>query len=273
MNHNFVKIDMSQYHQFENCSGYLLEKELKDIYETQYNDIFPKILIKTQSEFISLLKEKVLLHLKIINKTSVNSLNSKYLEIYTNIYIRDKSKVSKGLEDINKNKNLQEQYLEPLNCYIHCFKCSSIFHKCKNKVIIYKNNIYCLNCQKVYNENQIKLYCNECKTCYLSKLRNVLNKRYEYFYPVIFKKYHCQIEDDEKIKCLECHNDLYYNISYDKINKINEIFCLKCKLLFDLNEILFKCKICQKDFKAEAQLYSHFSNLKTQFFIITEKSE
>ena len=269
MNHNFVKIDMSQSHQFENYSGYLLEKELKDIYETQYNDIFPKILIKTQSEFISLLKEKVLLHLKIINKTSVNSLNSKYLEIYTNIYIRDKSKVSKGLEDINKNKNLQEQYLEPLNCYIHCFKCSSIFHKCKNKVIIYKNNIYCLNCQKVYNENQIKLYCNECKTCYLSKLRNVLNKRYEYFYPVIFKKYHCQIEDDEKIKCLECHNDLYYNISYDKINKINEIFCLKCKLLFDLNEILFKCKICQKDFKAEAQLYSHFSNLKTQFFIIT----
>ena len=111
----------------------------------------------------------------------------------------------------------------------------------------YKKYIYCLQCQKVYNENQIKAYCQECKTCYYTKIRYVINKRYEHFYPVYFKEYHCPVDEQEKIKCLECGHDLYYNIFYEKNNKrknaISEVFCLKCKLLFDLNEVYFNCKI------------------------------
>ena len=42
----------------------LLEKDLKEIYNTQYNDLFPKILIKTKSEFLPLLKSQISLHLK-----------------------------------------------------------------------------------------------------------------------------------------------------------------------------------------------------------------
>ena len=126
--------------------------------------------------------------------------------------------------------------------------------------------------QKVYNEHQIKLYCEECKCCYYSKLRYVLNKKFENFYNVCFKDYHCKINEQEKIKCLECGHDLYYNIHYDEKNlkkeSISEIFCLKCKLLFDLNEVYFKCKKCKNNFKSEAKIYNNFSLLKIQFLLI-----
>ena len=276
MNHQFYSINVTNSANKEqgntSSSGVLLEKELKEIYETQYNDLFPKILTKTNTEFISLLKEKVSLHLKIINKNITNSLNIKYLDLFTKKYLNDKNKATKGLEEILKNADLQEKYLDLLNCYIHCHKCSKILHKCKNKIIFYKNYIYCIRCQKVYNENQIKLYCQECKVYYYTKLRYIINKRYEYFYPVAFKQYHCPLDEQEKIKCLECGQDLFYNITYEsnnhRNNTIKEVFCLKCKLLYDMNDIYFNCKICKSEFKSEAILYNNFSILKEQFLLL-----
>ena len=276
MNHQFYCINVTNSANKKqgntSSSGILLEKELKEIYETQYNDLFPKILAKTNTEFLSLLKEKVSLHLKIINKNITNSLNLKYLDLFTKKYLNDKSKVTKGLEEILKNEDLQEKYLDLLNCYIHCHKCSKILHKCKNKIIFHKNFIYCIHCQKVYNENQIKLYCQECKVYYYTKLRYILNKRYEYFYPVAFKQYHCPLDEQEKIKCLECGHELYYNITYEsnnhRKNTIKEVFCLKCKFLYDMNDIYFNCKICKSEFKSEAILYNNFSLLKEQFLIL-----
>ena len=250
----------------------LLEKDLKEIYNTQYNDLFPKILIKTKSEFLPLLKSQISLHLKIINKIALNTLNEKYIDIYTKKFFSDKARATKGFEEIIKNTELQKNNLELINCYIHCHKCSKILHTCKNKLILYKDFIYCIHCQKVYNEHQIKLYCEECKCYYYSKLRYVLNKKFENFYNVCFKDYHCKINEQEKIKCLECGHDLYYNIHYDEKNlkkeSISEIFCLKCKLLFDLNEVYFKCKKCKNNFKSEAKIYNNFSLLKIQFLLI-----
>ena len=276
MNHRNQNINVSKSNSDKKeivvSQSIILEKELKEIYNTQYNDLFPKILTKSKSEFISLLNSQVSLHLKIINKISLNSLNEKYLDIYTKKFYSDKTKSIKGFEDLLKNNDLQKNYLELINCFIHCHKCTTILHQCKNKMVLYKGYIYCIHCKKVYNENQIKLYCEECKTCYYSKLRYIINKKFENFYNVCFKEYHCKIGEQEKIKCLECGHDLYYNITYDKKNlkknSITEIFCLKCKLLFDMNEVFFKCKICKNNFKSEAKLYSSFSNLKIQFLLI-----
>ena len=276
MNHRYYSVNVSNSNNDKKESisfpGVILEKEFKEIYNTQYNDLFPKILSKTKSDFISLLKSQVSLHLKIINKTVPNTLNAKYLEIFTKKFFLDKSKTTKGLEDILKNPDLQKSFLQLVNCYIHCHRCTKILHVCKNNLISYKGYIYCIHCQKVYNENQIKLYCEECKTCYYSKIRYLLNKKYENFFHVCFKEYHCNIDEEEKIKCLECGHDLYYNIAYDKNNLkkngISEIFCLKCKLLFDMNEVLFRCKKCNKNFKSEAKIYNNFSNLKNQFLLI-----
>ena len=276
MNHRYYSVNVSNSNNDKKESisspGVILEKEFKEIYNTQYNDLFPKILSITKSDFISLLKSQVSLHLKIINKTVPNTLNAKYLEIFTKKFFLDKSKTTKGLEDILKNPDLQKSFLQLVNCYIHCHRCTKILHVCKNNLISYKGYIYCIHCQKVYNENQIKLYCEECKTCYYSKIRYLLNKKYENFFHVCFKEYHCNIDEEEKIKCLECGHDLYYNIAYDKNNLkkngISEIFCLKCKLLFDMNEVFFRCKKCHKNFKSEAKIYNNFSNLKNQFLLI-----
>ena len=88
MNHQYYSINAtnSDNKKQGNTSslGVLLEKEIKEIYETQYNDLFPKILSKTNTEFISLLKEKVSLHLKIINKNIFNIIKLKY---YFNIIV------------------------------------------------------------------------------------------------------------------------------------------------------------------------------------------
>ena len=276
MNHRYYSVNVSKSNiekkESNTMTGVIPEKEFKDIYNTQYNDLFPKILTKSKSDFISLLKSQVSLHLKIISKTVPNSLNTKYLEIFTKKFFIDKSKTTKGLEDILKNPDLQKNYLQLVNCYIHCHRCTKILHVCKNNLISYKGYIYCIHCQKAYNENQIKLYCEECKTCYYSKIRYLLNKKYENFFHVCFKDYHCNIKEEEKVKCLECGHDLYYNIAYDKKNLkkngISEIFCLKCKLLFDMNEVFFQCKICNKNFKSEAKIYNNFSNLKIQFLLI-----
>jgi len=165
----------------------LSEKELKEIYNTQYNDLFPKILTKTKSEFIPLLKSQVSLHLKIINKTALNSLTEKYIDIFTKKFFSDKTKSTKGLDEIMKSSDLQKNNLELINCYIHCHRCTKILHECKNKLILYKGFIYCIYCQKVYNENQFKLYCEECKVFYFSKLRCIINKKFENFYNVCFK--------------------------------------------------------------------------------------
>ena len=120
----------------------LLEKDLKEIYYTQYNDLFPKILTKTKSEFLPLLKSQISLHLKIINKIASNTLNEKYIDIYTKKFFSDKAKATKGFEEIIKNIELQKNNLELINCYIHCHKCTKILHTCKNKLILYKDFIY-----------------------------------------------------------------------------------------------------------------------------------
>ena len=276
MNHKYYSFNPNNLIDYkkENISSkdILQEKELKEIYDIHYNDIFPKILSKTKAEFISLLKEKVSLHLKIIHKTISSSLHLKYSEIFTNKYTFDKIKVTKGLEDLTKNIKIKEKYLDILSCYIHCNKCSKILHKCKNRIIYYQNYIYCIQCQKAYNQNQIKLYCPECKVIYYSKLRYVLNKKYEYFYQVAFKLYHCPTVEQEKIKCLECGQDLYYNINCEEnkngANAIKELFCLKCKFLYNINNVYFTCKRCKIHFKSEAVLYTSFSPQKQQVLLM-----
>ena len=276
MNHKYYSVNQNNLidYKTENTPSteVLPEKELKEIYDIHYNDIFPKILSKTKTEFISLLKERVALHLKIINKNISNSLNLKCSEIFTNKYTTDKIKVTKGFEELTKNLNIKENYLDILSCYIHCHKCSKILHKCKNRIIYYQNYIYCIQCQKVYNQYQIKLYCPECKVIYYSKLRYVLNKKFEYFYQVAFKQYHCPTVNQEKIKCLECGQDLYYNINFEenkkRKNALKEIFCIKCKLIYNMNDIYFNCKICKKDFKSEAVFYNSFSLMRQQVLLM-----
>ena len=195
------------------------QNDLEGIFFLQYNDLFSKLLQKPIEEFFSLLRKQVLFHLKIIDKEFDNSLLSFLNEKYYNISQKDKKKIQ---NIYNKLKSYPKQSISTLNkldIYIHCHKCKDAIHKCGNKLIIYDDLFFCLKCQKVYNRNQIKLFCKECNKSYLTTKRSISDRNLEDFYPVSFMNYHCYIENEEKIKCLNCGDDLYYNINNKAENK------------------------------------------------------
>ncbi|MBQ2131066.1 MAG: hypothetical protein II431_06970, partial [Prevotella sp.] len=172
--------------------------------------------------------------------------------------------------------SINHEGIETLDIYVHCFKCIEAIHKCGNKLIIFENLFFCLKCQKVYNQNHIKLFCNKCNKTYITTKRSLEEKKYDYFYSVSYIKYHCFTENEEKIKCLNCGDDLYYNINNVNLNLKNsqelrgmrDIFCIKCKLIFDTKEIFFTCRICGENFKAEPQIFKNFPSIKKYLLLL-----
>ena len=232
----------------------LSEYDLKEIFFLQYNDLFSKLLLKTVEEFLILLKKQVLFHLKIIGKQYDHSLITFFNNKYNNICQNDKLIIENLYKKILNIPEQNLSYLKTLDIYIHCNKCKDSNHKCGNKLIIFNNLFFCLKCKKVYNQNQIKLFCKGCNKTYLTTRRSIQDRQKEHFYSVSYTKYHCFLENEEKMKCLNCGDDLYYNITKAQTdqeqNGIRDIYCIKCKLIFDTKQIFFKCKICGKKFKS-----------------------
>ena len=255
------------YGQKTKISQYDLEK----IFFIQYNALFSKLLKKSVEDFFSLLKKQVLIHLKIINNQYEPSLLSFFYEKFYNICQKDKLRIQNIYNKIISYPNQNFTSLNILDIYIHCFKCKDAVHKCGNELIIYNDLYFCLKCQKVYSQNHIKLFCKECNKEYLTTKRSLSDRKLEYFYPVSYTNYHCYIEDEEKIKCLDCGSDLYYNITRkknDEENRIIDIYCIKCKLIFDTKKIYFKCKVCGDNFRCEPQIYRNFSSNKKNLLLL-----
>ena len=245
--------------------------ELEEIFFIQYNDLFNKLLTKSIEDFFILLKKQILLHLKIIDKQCNNSLLSFYYEKYYDLCKKDKFRIQTIYDKIMNNPNNGFIVLNTLDIYIHCYKCKDAIHKCGNKLITVNNLYFCLYCKKVYNQHHIKLFCKECNKTYLTKQRTISERKNEYFYSVSFTNYHCYIENEEKIKCLNCGEDLYYNITKIKDGEqkgIRDIYCIKCKLIFDTKNIYFKCKICGDNFKCEPQIFRNFSSIKKYLLLL-----
>jgi len=248
------------------------EYDLEEIFFVQYNDLFSKLLLKTLEEFLILLKKQVLFHLKIIDKQYDYSLITFFNQKYNNICQSDKLRIQNIYQEI---LNIPEQnltYLKTLEIYIHCNKCKDAIHKCGNKLINYNNLFFCLKCKKVYNQNQIKLFCKGCHKTYLTTKRSIKDQEKEYFYSVSYMNYHCFLENEEKIKCLNCGDDLYYNITKTQTDRekkgIRDIYCIKCKLIFDTKQIFFKCKICGENFKSSPQIYRNISSIKKYLLLL-----
>ena len=248
------------------------QNDLIEIFTTQYNDLFSKLLKKTLNEFMTLLKRQIILHLRIIDKQCDSSLLAIFYEKYHNIAKNDKNTIQKIYEEIKSYQEKNYIYLNILDIYIHCNKCKEAIHKCGNKLIIFKNLFFCIKCKRVYNSNYIKLFCKECKKTYITTKRNISEKNNNYLYSVSYLKYHCFTENEEKIKCLKCDSDLYYNINLKSNSKekngIRDIFCIKCKLIFDTKEIFFKCRICGEKFKGEPQIYRNFPSIKKYLLLL-----
>ena len=250
--------------------GNISENDLKEIFTTQYNAIFSKIIKKSLEDFFTLLKQQIILHLRIIDKQCESSLLSSYYEKYYDICRDDHFKIKKIFEEIKSYNEKDLCYLNILDIYVHCYKCKEVIHKCGNELVIFDNFYFCIKCHKVYNKDYIKLFCNHCKNTYITTKRSDSEKKYDYFYSISFTKYHCFTENEEKIKCLNCGNDLYYNInnSSNEHKGLRDIFCIKCKLIFDTKEIFFSCKICGENFKGEPQIYRNFPSIKKYLLLL-----
>ena len=254
------------------------QNDLKEIFLVQYNDLFNKLLKKSVHDFISLLKQQIILHLRIINKQCDFSLLTDFYEKYQKKANDDKIKITKLYNKIKSYQEKDLNHLNMLDTYIHCCKCKEVIHKCGKKLIIFDEYIFCIKCKKVYNEFQIKLFCKECNKTYLTTKRNISEKKNNYLYSVSYMKYHCFSENEEKIKCLNCCSDLYYNININlktskskeqnKLKGIKDIFCIQCKLIFDTSEVLFTCKICREKFKAEPQIFRNFPSIKKYLLLL-----
>ena len=246
--------------------NYITEKELLEIFQEQYNDIFSEILNLNQKDFFEKLKKQVLAFLQITKKYSPPILEKKVAEIFLKKYLEEKEKISKDLELIKNTPKEELEYLDKLNCIIHCPKCRDALHTCGYKFILYRDYVYCLYCNKVYNEHQVSMFCDECDVEYYTKLREILDYNLENFFVVSISDYHCKIDNEQKIKCPKCFNELYVDISNSKnYDKIEEIICIYCNLAFDINLFNYKCKKCGKSFKSEAKIFNEFYNLKNDF--------
>ena len=234
--------------------SYATEEELNEIYEFQYNDVFSKILIIDSTQFINVLEKQIIINLYLLKKQPILSSLSKISELYIQRYYRDREKVYQAYKII-KYQNMKDiEFLDKLNCFLHCPNCSLALHTCGNKFILCNDYIFCLYCKKVYNENQAKMYCDFCNIEYYTKLREITNEELENFFPVCFIN-----NDKEIIKCKNCNEILLLNIEDNRVNIIEKnninLFCKKCK-----NNFIYNSK--------EIKLFNEFTKDKIDILCI-----
>ena len=270
MSKTIEEIDMTN-------SELIPENILYEIFETQYDDLFCKILKISEKSFTYFLQQQVIFNLLIIQKKVDPSILTAFQELFYKRYKENAKSTKKNFEIIkNKESNNSEDliYLDVTKCYIHCHKCYTILHKCGSKLILYDEHVYCTKCNNVYNKNQIMLLCPECKKNYFTKLRKPIinnNKKYDKLFILKYKKYHCPSDKEEKIKCIKCSNNLYFRLIQNNPKNeesINTIYCIKCKLKYNLKDVLFKCKICLNNFKCQAKIYRDFPSKKRKLLFL-----
>ena len=250
---------------------------LYEIFEVQYDDLFCKILKINEKSFTYFLQQQVIFNLLIIKKKVDPSILTAFQELFIKRYKENVKTMKKNFEMLkNKEKDNSDElvYLDITKCYIHCHKCYNIVHKCGSKLIMYDEHIFCTKCNNVYNKNQIMLFCSECKKNYFTKLRKPIfngSKKFEKLFILKYKKYHCPSGKEEKVKCLKCSNNLYFRfIQNNPKNEedINTIYCIKCKLKYNLKEVSFKCKICLKNFKCQPKIFRDFPSKKKKLLFL-----
>ena len=252
-----------------------------------YSKNFQNILIKDKSEFINDIENQILYIIRCQYKDD-ESEYQKELHLYEKEkdkirtqYENDFSLINKEYLKYKNNNNIKAQYLKRFRK--HCVNLDQIpFHKCSpNKqgklieIFIKNNNKYnhrafekkktysinsssyvvCTGCSLCFVSSFIKMFCPNCKTEYFSsKLDDNEN---ENILPATWKDYHCKpIIVNEVMKCIKCENILYLNLMNKKLVCLNK----KCNFTSEPQNIIWKCKICQKDFTSSAKIFNPLEN-------------
>ena len=246
-------------------------EKIRNIYQSELDEIFQDILIISKEDFLSFIKNGVNLLLidmysdLIFKNNTLIEIKEKCendINIEYNSHFEKLKKYWKIYERENKNKNIsQNNYLTHFRK--HCSNTEKFaYHNCQNSqskfYIIEENNIQkyviCINCKKVYLSNMILCHCTNCNVDFYS---NILKKNEDQnLLLATWEKYHCDKIVNEKMKCLKCKNDLYLNL------KKNLLICLnpKCNFSSLPEKITWSCNVCGIEFKSNAIIYNPLQN-------------
>ena len=279
----------------------VLDSRINYIFKTIYDKEFPNILIINSKIFLKIIntKSEELIQKNNINKNATiqqsKSILAKIKEKILKLYNEEYSFLNESF--LNFKKNQKEFELLQDNALIHCHsnKNNKILHKCSSRAygnLIFKKNesksyAICVKCKTCYKNNYINLFCNICNQEYFRTLNNLINtnrkkinniktiennKNNDSIYLATWKKYHCCLYNNEIMKCINCKQYFYYNIKTNKLVCQNK----KCNFTSNPKYIIWKCKICSKDFRSQAKPYNPYEYKiykKELLYIILNKSK
>ena len=240
-----------------------LEKEIKQIYINEFNDIFPNILKHTTGKFLSFLCKRTKLTIEAkFNEQISNQIIRKIENFIIEQYYPSQYKIANDNMNLIKNEsnsNKKNYIFNGLNFIKHCSNSEFAFHTCGKKFYTNENYIknlndlmfLCLDCNKIYKNDMIKMNCDKCHDDYYTKyLFNNNNNKNKYQFAT-WSKYHCNILINDKIKCYYCHECLFIDPNVPNLLK-----CFKCKYTTEVSKLKFKCILCKKEFSSEAKVYN-----------------
>ena len=272
----------------ENISSFSLEeKKLLKKYMDEYNDMYQKILILSQDEFIEKLKKHIELSLRSkIKKYSEKSKTKVQEFLIEKIYQSDYKYaqiIQKNIENRNRfeiSKNYFKGEIIP-HCdkdkkngyYIH--SCGEKFQTFKYKLSYdyyilhldkdskskdintnhYENILFCRKCKMIYKSSLIKFKCAETSVDFYSKI-NLSYLDNEDLPFATWAKYHCNVVINDLMKCQKCSNNLYLLRKKIKNNDKKYVFCKKCNQIWLPEQLKWECLLCKNKFSCDAKVYN-----------------
>ena len=237
------------------------EQDIKQLFQKEYNDNIPDILLESEKDFILNITTNVYAHLQSIYYPGVkfdNRLEKLVQKVEDSIrknYYENYSLINKSYKEFQIKLKLNSNQIPYLTHYKKHCKLTSLEaeHKCKGKFIqVFNKNdnthVICSNCKKVYLSNNIMLYCDGCKIEYTSV--SLFPDEDSNLMPATWDKYHCPSLDNPKMKCIKCSEIFYYDLKNDMLK------CLNCNYEIDPNSILWKCITCKEQFQTGARFHN-----------------
>ena len=226
-----------------------------DLYKEEFLNSCELILLENQNDFLDNFFNKLTL---IIKSKYGEDIFEKSLTLYEikkqcesefikEIYWPMRNACSSGLEQFSTST--KKNFL--INFIPHCTYDQVPLHICGSKFIQINNNniiyIVCTGCNKCYYSSCIKMFCPYCQKSFYSKLTEYDND--EIIYPATWEKYHCEkMHLNEQMSCINCGNLLWI--------KNNKLFCKNCKKCTKPKDIIWKCAICDEEFKSDVKIYN-----------------
>lgn len=223
------------------------EERLFKIALEEYYDLFPKILITSELEFIENLIKLIKIALaEKIKDFSEDSIVKVVSLIKTKYFEPDYLKINNLIQSIGNIKAYEK--LNSSNCISHCNKTGEPVHTCGDQLYMISPFLLCLKCKLIYHPSCVLLHCKSCKADYYTSVTN--NDQKEKYQPATWVKYHCNVVINDTMKCFKCQEVLYLNSENQKL------CCLKCNFEIDQLGINWVCVICKKEFTSEAKVYN-----------------